>query len=83
MIRSANKKLSPFMGEGFYVGKVGSTRSLNLHTAALERRLYLFRANKLRSLSPTAIIRETLPSFARSAKECLSQWTGILTMFHI
>ncbi len=26
---------------------------------------------------------ETLPSFARSAKECLSQWTGILTMFHI
>ena len=30
---------------------VGSTRSLNLHTAALERRLYLFRANKLRSLA--------------------------------
>ena len=26
---------------------------------------------------------KTLPSFARSAKECLSQWTGILTMFHI
>ena len=30
---------------------VGSLRSLNLRTAALERRLYLFRANKRRSLA--------------------------------
>ncbi len=34
-----------------HISNSNPTRSLNLRTAALERRLYLFRANKRRSLA--------------------------------
>ncbi len=42
---------------------MGTLRSLNHRIDALEWRLYSFRANKLRALSP---LGEMLPSFARS-----------------